>query len=336
MSDPITQSKPDTDETARGSAPLVSVVMPAYNAEEHIAGSLESILAQTHPNVEIIVVDDGSTDDTESVVRKTAPSAKYVRIKNSGPAAARNEGNRHARGKYLAFLDADDLWHPRKLELQVEYLERHPDIGAVFCMWCETFKGESDIDWKGKQHFEEPLGLSIVPERSGWLYPDLLLDTIIHTSSVILHKSLFEQLGGFNESLTIGEDYDLWIRLSRITQIHKLRATLSAYEQRADSITRTPQRIPFGATVIRRNLRRWGRKGPDGRQASWYSVRKRISQSFRNHGITHMRHGNRTTALRSLLTALYYDPLTASNWIASAKAITRGTDSVRFVDDKGR
>jgi hypothetical protein len=128
-------------------------------------------------------------------------------------------------------------------------------------------------------------------------------------------------LGGFNQVLTIGEDYDLWIRLSRITEIHKLRATLSAYEQRTDSITRTPQDTPFGATVIRRNLRQWGRRGPDGRTARWFAVRQRIAQSFRNHGATHLQHGNRAIAIRSSVSALVYDPVSGSNWRGLIKAL---------------
>ncbi len=123
-----------------------------------------------------------------------APDARYIRIKNSGPAAARNEGNRHAKGKYIAFLDADDLWHPRKLELQVAYLERNAGIGAVFCTWCETFPTETNIDWRTKAGIRRTAGLEIVPQNSGWLYPELLLDTIIHTSSVILRKDLFDGL----------------------------------------------------------------------------------------------------------------------------------------------
>jgi glycosyltransferase involved in cell wall biosynthesis len=321
MSEQPSKSGADIDALWTGDGPLISVIMPAYNAEKHIARALESIRAQTYPNVEIIVVDDGSTDATEDVVRRTAPNARYMKIINSGPAAARNEGNLHAKGKYLAFLDADDLWHPRKLELQVAYLERNPAIGVVFCMWCETLPNETNIDWRKKQRFKEPLSLAIMAEKSGWLYPDLLLDTMIHTSSVVLRKALFDELGGFNRALTIGEDYDLWIRLSRITEIHKLRATLSAYEQRVDSITRTPQASPFGATVIRRNLSKWGRQGPDGRRANWFAVRRRISQSFRNYGATHLKFGNQGTAIRSTLNALFYDPISSSNWRSLVKAV---------------
>lgn len=321
MSEKHIPSATITDSYLQVDPPLVSVVMPAYNAENHIARSLRSILAQTYRNFEIIVVDDGSSDDTEGVVRATAPDAVYVRINNSGPAAARNEGNTHASGKYLAFLDADDLWHPRKLELQVAYLERHPDIGIVFCMWCETVPGESVVDWEKKQRFREPIGLKIMPEKSGWLYPDLLLDTMIHTSSVLLRKLLFDELGGFDQSLTIGEDYDLWIRLSRITEIHKLRATLSAYEQRLDSITRSPQAIPFGATVIRRHLKLWGRRGTDGRCAPWYQVRKRIAQSYRNHGATHLQNGSRPIAIGSSLRSIAYDPISIGNWRGLVKAL---------------
>ena len=338
MSPTTTQTRTSSYVTSGTHAPLVSVVMPAYNAETHISRSLQSVLGQSYPNLEIIVVDDGSIDNTERVVRETAPTAKYIRIKNSGPAAARNEGNRHASGKYLAFLDADDLWHPRKLELQTYYLENHRNVGAVFCRWCETFPGDRAVDWESVQRYPGPIDSTIMPEMSGWLYPDLLLDTMIHTSSVMLRKSLYDDLDGFNQSLTVGEDYDLWIRLSRMTEIHRLRATLSAYEQRSDSITRTPQNTPFGATVVRRSLKKWGRYGPDGRSARWFAVRKRIAQSYRNHGVTHLKCGKRSIAIRSTIAALFYDPISVSNWRSLLKALLnyKGSTGLNTVHGSSR
>ena len=112
--------------------PLVSVIIPTYNCGKFIQQSIDSVLKQTYKNVEIIVVDDGSTDDTHLKLLQYGKNITYIRKKNEGSSKARNIGMGCSKGEYLAFLDADDLWHPRKLEMQVECFQKVPDIGLVF------------------------------------------------------------------------------------------------------------------------------------------------------------------------------------------------------------
>ena len=136
------------------SRPTVSCIVPAYNAEEHLGEALESILAQTHPPFEVIVSDDGSTDGTAAVAEAYAPAVTLLRLpENRGQATARNFGVSTARGDLVAFLDADDLWHPEKLAAQVAHLEANPGLEASFCE-IENFweEGQEDEEERWRRH----------------------------------------------------------------------------------------------------------------------------------------------------------------------------------------
>ena len=114
----------------------ISVVIPAYNHGRFLREAIDSVLAQTYAPLEIIVVDDGSTDDTEQIVRSYGDRVRYIRQQNAGVGAARNNGIANARGEYVAFLDSDDLWLPEKLAVQVEYMRRHPECAACAVPYC--------------------------------------------------------------------------------------------------------------------------------------------------------------------------------------------------------
>src|SRR2546427_4231674 len=119
--------------------PVVSVVIPVYNGERYLADAIQSVLDQTYQNLEVIVVDDGSTDGSAAVAKRFGDAIRYVRQANGGVCQARNTGISVARGTYLAFLDQDDLWLPDKLAVQVAYLESHPEVGAVYCQ-CQVLE----------------------------------------------------------------------------------------------------------------------------------------------------------------------------------------------------
>jgi len=171
----------------------VSVVIPAYNAAKDIAGAIESCLAQKLRPSEILVVDDGSSDDTPAVVASFPPPVRLLRKPNGGPASARNLGISQAQGNWVALLDADDKWHPEKLERQLE-LDTAPEIGLIH--------GISNVS---KPH---------VPDEI--LFEALWENNLIVNSSVLIRKSAFETLGRFNEEkrLISVEDYNLWLRLA--------------------------------------------------------------------------------------------------------------------------
>jgi glycosyltransferase involved in cell wall biosynthesis len=187
-------------------SPLVSVIIPAYNAERYIRETIESALAQTYKNLEVVVGDDGSTDGTRAVVEELAardPRVKYFSQKNAGQSAARNLAIAHARGTYVAFLDADDLFLPTKLEEQVGYLEAHPDCGACYCDINHFFDGDPEHLY----HFD-------IPSPSGMLFEQLLRANFINPLTVVLRKELLDRYGAFEPTFRRVDEQYLWLKLS--------------------------------------------------------------------------------------------------------------------------
>lgn len=188
--------------------PRVSVVIPTFNRKGFLKEAIESVLRQTYKDLEVIVVDDGSEDGTEEVITAYGDKRiKYVWQPNRGPSAARNRGAAMAGGEFLAFLDSDDLWTPRKLEKQVSFFEENP-----FARICYT-----DEIWIRR-------GVRVNPKKrhqkySGWIYPYCLPLCIISPSSVMFKRELWEEIGGFDESFPFCEDYEIWLRISSVEPI---------------------------------------------------------------------------------------------------------------------
>jgi glycosyltransferase involved in cell wall biosynthesis len=189
--------------------PAVSVIMPAYNRADLIAESIGSVLAQTRGDFELIVVDDGSTDDTVSVVQRfDNPRVRIVRGSHGGIAAASNLGIRSARGRYLARLGSDDLWDPRMLETQLRRAERDPSVGVVYAM-------ARIVDAHGKPR-DATWGYA--PRFPGDMLCSLLYDDCVCDITTLARTDLVIAAGGYDESLTANVDWDLWLRLARLTQ----------------------------------------------------------------------------------------------------------------------
>ena len=181
---------------------MVSVIIPTYNRAAFLREAIDSVLAQTEKNFELIIVDDGSTDATPEVVAAYAKRLRYFYQPNAGAAAARNCGLQQAGGKFIAFLDSDDLWLPKKLARQLAWMDAHPEI-----MLCYT-----DEIWI--RHGVRVNQKKIHAKAGGWIYPLCLPRCIISPSSVLMRRELFEAVGGFDEQLPICEDYDLWLRVA--------------------------------------------------------------------------------------------------------------------------
>jgi glycosyltransferase involved in cell wall biosynthesis len=196
-------------EQMKGSEALISVIIPTYNRAALLPRAVESVLAQEGVSFELIVVDDGSTDNTESTLQNLNGSIKYVRIAHSGVSTARNRGIREAVGNWIAFLDSDDYWLPEKLKKQLRYLQREP-VG--FTNHDRYFICQTDEIWirngkrvnQGKRHVK----------YAGWFFIPSLSMCLISPSSVVIHRKVFEQIGTFDESFPYVEDYDLWLRIT--------------------------------------------------------------------------------------------------------------------------
>jgi glycosyltransferase involved in cell wall biosynthesis len=222
--------------------PLVSAIIPTYNRESVIANAVESVLRQTYKNVEIIVVDDGSTDSTESRLARYRDRIQLVSQKNQGPAAARNRGIETARGEIVAFLDSDDLWDPRKLERQVAVLER-AGKSVVCCLCNATLRSD-----KGEDTESFAVAEIFPPFDEGlWLNPAEVLATrfVFFNQAVAVRKWALDQVGGFDESLWLLEDWDLAVRLSFLGPWSFIREPLAIWNPNgSESLVAKAQKDP--------------------------------------------------------------------------------------------
>lgn len=290
-------------------APFVSVIIPAYNAEQYVLEAIRSVLDQNYEPIEILLVDDGSSDGTVDLVRRKAPQVQIIQQANGGAAAARNTGLRCARGELICFLDADDGWFPGKLAAQVNYLQQHPEVGLVFHRWLVWKPDENGAYIKPQEFSPQVLG-EIDPSCSGWIYPQLLLDSIVHTSTVMMRRQVFQDTGFFDTTLAIGEDYHYWLRVSRKHEIHKLTGVYSFYRESAGSLTKIPKSENYGYRVVKEAMDQWGLSSPDGSSLiSKDLARKRLAGLAFGYGYGHLNYGSAKLAKIAFLKALRHEPL---------------------------
>ncbi len=180
----------------------VSIIIPTYNRGWIIEEAIESVLAQNFIDFELIVVDDGSTDNTLEILNSYRDDITVLRQNNKGVSAARNRGLSEASGRFIAFLDSDDLWLPEKLSRQVDYFNLNPD--AMICQTEEIWVRNGVRVNPKKRH----------KKLSGMIFEPSLDLCLVSPSAVMIRRSLFEEVGGFDETLPACEDYDLWLRIS--------------------------------------------------------------------------------------------------------------------------
>jgi len=201
--------------------PRVSVVIPTFNRAEVVGRAIGSVLAQTYRDYEVIVVDDGSSDSTPSLVAALAqgrPFIRYLPQPHCGRSAARNHGMAVAQGEYVAFLDSDDVFLPDKLRVQVEALDQNRAYGMVYSMYLAVDEAGRPLPGGGES-----------PERlSGQIYPEMLFiqRALITTPSVMVRRMVLAEVGGFDETMHMCEDLDLWRRIARRHQVLQIETPL--------------------------------------------------------------------------------------------------------------
>lgn len=257
--------------------PLVSVVLPAFNVKNYVGEAIRSVEAQGYENLEIIVVDDGSQDGTADLVATEFPHVRLFRKKNGGAATARNQGIRESRGEYIAFLDADDVWLPGKLHIQIDHLERRPDVDMV-CGEFSWWAANSDGVFPDPAMLFPPLTDCVVDTaQSGWVYHKLLLSNYVWTSTIVMRRRLVEKIGFYDESLRLGQDYDYWLRASRESEIHLLKGISALYRKHSESATmRGVAKDNHAVRILRGAVDRWGLKSPNGEGISEAEFAERI------------------------------------------------------------
>ena len=289
--------------TSPNPAPLVSVILPVYNSSQFVAQALDSVLAQSFVNLEVIVIDDGSNDATLGALKPYLDSINLVKRRHKGPASARNAGICQAKGEFIAFLDSDDIWFPEKLRGQISYLTRHPEIGIVFC----------DV---------KPFGRSCHSQCGGEIDPwthigapieDLLSSRPIALSSVVVRRSCLDTVGLFDESLMGAEDYNLFIRLSRYYQFGYIEQVMVLKRNHENNLSDDLVRMR-GDEIA--NLHKIAALFPHER----LSLRPLSGQIHFRFGKYHFDKKEFGNARRCFFAALAADPVSLSSWVRLAAA----------------
>jgi len=200
--------------------PLVSVIIPTYNYGHLLSKAIDSVIAQTYKNIELIIIDDGSTDNTKSVVESYDNKFTYINQNNTGVSSARNHGIIISNGQYVAFLDADDIWYQDKISVQVQYMLDHRECRSVSCQ--NLIINELTNEKKVSQYYN----FSAYDCRYNFLSLSTRKTTFSGGSGVIIDKNIFNDVGLFNTKLTHGEDWEFWIRISYKYPIYMINKIL--------------------------------------------------------------------------------------------------------------
>jgi alpha-1,3-rhamnosyltransferase len=220
--------------------PLVSVIMPAFNHELYIEAALQSIGDQTHKNIELIVINDGSTDGTAEIIeayikKNSGRNIRYMNKRNEGVCKTLNKGLEMSSGDYIAFLASDDLWLPDRLAVQLEFMENNRNIGMVFAdAWFLDFSGKTNRKWSDykpqiNNYFKNGI-------QNGDLYALLLTQPLVPALTVLIRRQVLFAVGFFDERL-LYEDHDLWLRIAMNYPLGYIRQPLAYYRVHAANIS---------------------------------------------------------------------------------------------------
>lgn len=279
--------------------PAVSVVMPAWNAMRYIHAAIDSVVSQSYRDLELIVINDGSTDGDYTALERIDPRVRVIEAPRGGVSRARNLGMALARGDYIAFIDADDLWVPGKLQAQVGFLDAHPEVGVVFSnfhrwamgadgVWPELPVLPSDHDSLARPD----------PEWGGWMYTRILMGCMLGMITPVIRRELARQVGDFDESMALGEDYDYWLRCSRLVRMQGFSACTAIYRIHPASAMHQVVEPNHLAALLERARARWGLSDPDGRALSMREYGRRLGRAHFDHGYTHFWGGDPAVAAR--------------------------------------
>lgn len=290
---------------------LVSAIIPTYNYGHFVARAIDSVLAQTYSPIECIVVDDGSSDDTRQVLEGYGDRIRAIHQVNRGPSAARNNGIAAARGRYLGFLDADDVWKPRKIERQLEMLEADAETGAVGCAVELVAEGGAPRAVQPRPTTPQlPERLRRVAVRDHWVEGS--------GSGALVPRTVLDAVGGFDEEMRAAEDWDLWLRIAARYRIGNVPEILLTIFRHGTGSFRNAEKVEhFQWKVYQAAIARW----PDlldGR------TRRRMRALIHaDAGGEYRFAGDQGEALRRYLDSLREWPLDAMRWKIVANLLAR-------------
>jgi glycosyltransferase involved in cell wall biosynthesis len=233
-------------------SPHVSVIIPTYNSALYLLQAIDSVLAQTYQDFEIIVVNDGSTDATAQVLTRYSDRVCTIHQVNKGLAGARNTGIQNARGEYLAFLDADDVFLPHKLAVQVDYLDQHADVGVVYSngylVTCNAYGGNarqlfSKVGMLKKQLGESHQSLQV-----------LAIENAFPVHAALARRQVIQKVGAFDEQLPALEDWDLWFRVAAIARFAYLDDVVVNYQLLPTGMTKDRPRMKTAMALLQQKI----------------------------------------------------------------------------------
>ncbi|MCF6155437.1 MAG: glycosyltransferase [Candidatus Brocadia sp.] len=277
---------------------LVSVIVPTYNCARFLPGSLGSVLSQTYDFYEIIVVDDGSTDNSKEVLNPFMQKIRYIKLEqNRGLPTARNVGIQSARGKYIAFLDADDLWLPEKLQADMEHFDKHQDIGMVYSKQINMDEKGYALDGCSKRRLpSDNIFIRLFSEQN-----------FIIASSVVVRKDVFATTGLFDEQLFNCQDWDMWLRIAFYFKVSGINKPLVKYRHNPLSLSKNRNNVlKYQKLVIDKTYNTFNDK-EFGISEKLY--KKRLASHYAKTGRYYLRIGNKRLANENFRLSLKYDPL---------------------------
>ncbi len=221
------------------SKPKVSIVIPAYNSMKYLPDTLSSVWRQTFTDFEVLVVNDGSSDNIKEWASQVKDSRfKFISQANQGVSAARNAGILASQGDYIALLDADDLWAPTKLETHVLCLDKNPKVGLV-CSWTAMMNAQG-----------QPTGRFMKPVADGNIYTKILVKNIIDCPSVLVRRSCFNEVGLFDTNIRYNEDWEMWIRIAARYEFAVIKEPLVYYRQHPNNVSKNWCQMQLGFTKV--------------------------------------------------------------------------------------
>lgn len=297
------------------SPPLVSVVIPVFNAERYLAESVASALGQSRREIEVLIVDDGSTDGSRQIAQELAadPRVRLLSGVNGGPARARNLGIRESRGEFVAFLDADDLWLPHKLDRQIPLFSENPSPDVVYSQRLTV-----DADGRTVEGYRPP-----VP--SGRILDEMWVDNFICMSSAVVRREVFDRVGLLDETLRMSEDFDFWLRTALHCEFRGVEEPLVKYRVHGEQTSRRTEERVRVAWEIRGRF-----EAEHGIHLGGEARRRARARHFATRGLREEREGERWRSLVSYLRALRFEPLNEMAMRGVAKAVLPGCVSAWF------
>ena len=295
----------------------VAIVVPAYNAERYLRQTLQSVLDSDFTDFELIVIDDGSRDNTAAVAESLGdPRIRVIRQANAGMSASRNRGITDSESEFVALLDADDVWHPAKLRLQVELLRAQPQFDLAFTEF-EFWHGEDRTDL-----LDRPADEALEARLTGWLYPKMMMTNFILPSSALFRRSLWNHLGPFLCDDHQTDDWEYFVRASREAQFAKLAAALVLYRQHQASLSKKLPRENKTELMRDTLLGRYGMSCPHAGPIDRTELRRRRYLGWRHFADGHVAGGELGLGLKAFTRLLTEGPqriATLSTLLKSAR-----------------